>query len=82
MIIFGSKTKPKVLGGIRAACKGCKRQTEHGFVKVTEWFTLYFIPLIPLSNDLFCICGACGAKAKIEGEHKKRIMEIARSAEA
>ena len=78
MIIFGTKTSPKVIGGSKKSCTSCKKKTVHGFVKVTEWFTLYFIPLIPVSKELLCICGACGNKEKIEGDAKKSILEAAR----
>ncbi len=75
MILFGYKSKPKVLGEANKPCKNCKRKTMHGLVKLTEWFTLYFIPIIPLTNELFVLCGRCGSKTKIEGEAKKAALE-------
>ena len=74
MILFGYKTRPKVIGGANTTCKNCKRRTAHGLVKLTEWFTLYFIPIIPLANDLLYVCGRCGYRIKVEGEEKRAVL--------
>ena len=72
MIIFGTKTRPKVLGGLEKPCGHCKNKTIHAVIKVTKWFTLYFIPLIPYSSKLFVNCNACGARLEIEGEAREK----------
>jgi len=73
MIIFGYKSKPKVLGQFANKCAKCKRKTMHGLVKVTKWFTLYFIPVIPFSNRLLDICGVCGLQHELKGEAKEKM---------
>ena len=77
MIIFGYKSRPKVSGQFLQRCKQCKRKTIYGLVTVTQWFTLYFIPLIPFSSKSFAICGACGLRNELSREEKEKVMVTA-----
>ena len=80
VILFGWRSKPKVVGQLQNKCSHCKRKTMHGLVKVTKWFTLYFIPVIPFSNKLYDICGVCGLKNEIKGEAKEKIEQSLKNA--
>jgi len=68
MIIFGSKTKSKAIGGKNTICPNCRIKTAHYLIKHTSWFTLYFMPILPLSDRLFVKCGRCGFETEIEDE--------------
>jgi len=80
MIIFGYSSKPKVLGQFFDNCRNCKKKTVHGLVKVTTWFTLYFIPAIPLRKISYVVCSDCGAKNPLKKEAAKKMEEIAKQA--
>jgi len=73
MIIFGTRTRPKVLGGLEKPCEHCRNKTIHAIVRVTSWFTLYFIPLIPYHSKLFSNCNACGARIEFKGKAKEKL---------
>jgi hypothetical protein len=74
-LIWGFRSKPKVLGGYDSRCSHCGKKTLHGVLKVSKYFTFFFIPLIPLSKKVFVVCEACGAKAEIKGELKEKLLE-------
>ena len=80
MIIFGYRSRPKVLGQFSNKCVNCRHKTVHGLVKLTQWFTLYFIPLIPFTNKLFVSCGACGLRRELKGEVKNKMQLWAKQA--
>jgi len=73
--IWGIRTKPKVIGAYNSTCSNCKKKTLHGVIKVTKYFTFFFIPLIPLSKKVFIACEACGMKAEVKGEMKEKLLE-------
>lgn len=74
-LIWGTKTKPKAIGAYNSRCPNCGKNTLHGVIKVTKYFTFFFIPLIPLSKKVFIGCEACGTSAEIKGELKDKLLE-------
>ena len=81
MILFGWKTKPKVHGTLKKKCRKCKKNTVHGIITLTEWFTLYMIPLIPYSKQLFARCARCFADFEFKGPAKKHLLAQIKAAE-
>jgi hypothetical protein len=59
LIIWGFRSKAKNMAMTQLACRH-GHVAAHRIVKVTRWFTLFFIPLIPVSKKYFSICAACG----------------------
>ncbi|MEM6296322.1 MAG: zinc ribbon domain-containing protein [Myxococcota bacterium] len=61
MIIFGTRTtNPKTGAGV-FNCPRCGPQRQFTHRKAKRWFTLYFIPVIPLGTaGEFIECDACG----------------------
>ncbi|WP_087016920.1 zinc-ribbon domain-containing protein [Thaumasiovibrio subtropicus] len=60
--IFGwGKTTTKPLGQAddHAACGICSQSVPFHFIKVTHWFTLFFIPVIPYKSQAYMICPHC-----------------------
>jgi len=76
ILLFGYKTKPKIEGGFKHKCINCKRATIHSIVRVTKWFTLFFIPIIPFSNKLFVKCNLCGMGGELKEEAKEKIEKL------
>lgn len=75
MIIWGFKSSGKTLMQGMTKCKLCGNKTVHSIGKLTKWFTLYFIPVIPYNTKMIMVCHACGARHKFSAEDKQRLLE-------
>ena len=65
MIIFGFRSFGKTLGMITLVCRRCGNLAAHRVAQRSRWFTLFFIPLIPLSFQRYTVCAFCGVTHKI-----------------
>lgn len=62
MIIFGTRGVQRRRDGGEFHCPDCQAARTYSLKEVRRFFTLYFIPLIPLdSRGSFVECDACGA---------------------
>jgi tetratricopeptide (TPR) repeat protein len=68
MIFIGSRSNKKVMGQKVYTCSRCKKPGYHAIVRSRGWFTLYFIPLIPLSKSTISRCNLCGYQERINNE--------------
>lgn len=50
MIVFGWKVRFKTLGGGSFQCPVCNAPRTYDHVEARNWFTIFFIPLIPLKR--------------------------------
>ena len=67
MIIFGTTTRNATKETGVFNCPRCNLQREYLLKSVNRYFTLYFIPLIPLgSAGQFIECPACGGTFGVE----------------
>lgn len=64
-IILGSRSSNQVLGQVRYPCSHCRQNSFHVIVLARSWFTLYFIPLIPLGKSFSARCNLCGYREGI-----------------
>jgi len=61
MIIFGSRTMTSSQGAGVFNCPRCGMQRNYDHKKLNRWFTLYFIPCIPMgSAGDYVECISCG----------------------
>jgi ribosomal protein L37E len=67
-IIFGSNSKNKVMGQMQYVCSRCGRQAFHTIVRSRRWFTLYFLPVIPINKTTTSRCNLCGFQQAINNE--------------
>jgi ribosomal protein L37E len=67
-IIFGSSSKNKVMGQMQYVCSRCGRQAFHTIVRSRRWFTLYFLPVIPINTTTTARCNLCGFQQAINNE--------------
>ena len=57
---FGHKTT-KILGVLpESLCGRCNNRTARKIMKLTSWFTLFFIPIIPYRRQYLLVCPICG----------------------
>jgi tetratricopeptide (TPR) repeat protein len=67
-IIFGTRNTNNVLGQTQFVCPQCRRQAYHTVVRSRQWFTLYFIPVIPMGKSTTARCNLCGFRGQISNE--------------
>jgi hypothetical protein len=60
-ILFGYRSRAATLAMLTLACRN-GHTAAHRLVKVTRWFTLFFIPVIPFSKRYFSVCAQCGVQ--------------------
>nr|HEX4313201.1 zinc ribbon domain-containing protein [Kofleriaceae bacterium] len=62
LIIFGRRTMQHTAGHGAFDCPRCGPGRQYVHKKVKRWFTLYFIPVIPLGTvGEFVECSSCAA---------------------
>jgi hypothetical protein len=62
MIIFGTRSKHAIRGAGAFHCPCCGPSRPYAHNEIKRWFTLYFIPLIPLgSAGTYVQCGRCAS---------------------
>ena len=62
MIIWGSKAKERTVGGGVFFCPGCRLDAAYQSIRVSRYFTLYFIPLFPTSTlGEYVKCNSCSS---------------------
>lgn len=84
MIIFGwGNTRTKDYGeAYPIYCENCQNEVFYHTSKIRDWFTLFFIPVIPYRKEYWLSCPVCGAGYEIEGRKKrKKAVEMANKAE-
>ena len=64
MIIWGIRWFAKTLGQLLYGCSNCGKKTVHSAVVQKGWFTLFFIPLIPIGKKYVIVCNLCGLRLK------------------
>lgn len=82
LIIFGSRRMRKQLGIVMMLCQRCQRPSAHGIVRVHTWFTLFFIPVLPLTAKYYVVCPMCGGATKIDKEHAHHLEAAAAAQDA
>ena len=80
--LFGIRKKATSLGQTDRACSKCSRITVHMAIEARKWFTLFFIPVIPLSSNYAVRCGVCGLTTKGSPELKTQLSAKASAASA
>lgn len=65
MIIWGWKGKEHRIGSGRFFCPNCRSEAAYDHMRVSRYFTLYFIPLFPTSAlGQYVRCCSCKAQLK------------------
>lgn len=69
MIVFGwrARGEPGWTGLLH--CQGCDQWAMQYAYRVKRWFTLFFIPVVPLWSDWKIVCGNCGSEVGV-GAHQ------------
>jgi predicted RNA-binding Zn-ribbon protein involved in translation (DUF1610 family) len=77
IIIWGSRGLTSTLDSGQFYCPKCDGRRDYHLRQVREFFTLYFIPLIPMGRaQRYVECGSCG------GTFKEEVLEMEEPTEA
>ena len=78
MIIFGLKSVVKLLAMVNLVCRNCHNPAAQRVLKVTRWFTLFFIPVFPVGVSRSMTCTFCGIGSKLSKEDAEHLEQSAR----
>ena len=75
IILFGSKTMYKNMGTVGSYyCERCHNTSEWQFMQHRTWFTLFFIPVFPISGKHeYLQCPICSQAYRVPEEKQPEI---------
>ncbi|MEW2449157.1 zinc-ribbon domain-containing protein [Streptomyces parvulus] len=73
MIIFGTKGYLYQLAILTLVCGRCGNPSAHTLRKRVNKFTLFFVPLFPLSTKYAMQCTFCGAEQQVSKEQAEQL---------
>lgn len=73
MIIFGTKGYLYQLAILTLVCGRCGNPAAHALRKRVTKFTLFFVPLFPVSTKYATQCTFCGAEQKVTKEQAEQL---------
>jgi hypothetical protein len=81
MIIFGYGSGRRKDHGeaLPIVCPQCHNSTFYRYISVTSWFSLFFVPLIPVKRRDYLVCPICSralALRKDQREMASRLVEL------
>jgi hypothetical protein len=82
LFLFGIRTKAKSIGQVERSCSKCAKLTMHNAIESRRWFTLFFIPVVPLGGNYAVRCGVCGLATKSSNALKNQASSRAMAARA
>ncbi|MFE2635186.1 zinc-ribbon domain-containing protein [Streptomyces scopuliridis] len=74
MIIFGTKGYLYQLAILTLVCGRCGNPSAHTLRKRVTKFTLFFVPLFPISTKFATQCTFCGAEGQVTKEQADQLM--------
>ncbi|WP_217177385.1 zinc-ribbon domain-containing protein [Streptomyces sp. AC495_CC817] len=74
-IIFGTKGYLYQLAILTLVCGQCGNPAAHTLRKRVTKFTLFFVPLVPISTKYQTQCTFCGTEQKVSAEQAERLQE-------
>ncbi|QDY79008.1 zinc-ribbon domain-containing protein [Streptomyces qinzhouensis] len=82
MIIFGTKGYLYQLAIVTLVCGRCGNPAAHTLRKRVTKFTLFFVPLFPVSTKYGTQCTFCGAESQLSGDQAEQLQAQAATAPA
>lgn len=68
-IIWGTHAFKKIIGATRVYnCNRCGNANPFQIIRIAKWFTLFWIPLFPVSIQYFIACPVCQDGVKVKKE--------------
>jgi hypothetical protein len=73
MIIFGTRGYLFQLAMLTLVCGSCGNPAAHTLRKRVTKFTLFFVPLFPISSKYTTQCTFCGAQQRLPKEQAEQL---------
>ncbi len=73
IFIFGTKGYVTVMGVVTFVCGHCGNPAAQRIEKWVTKFTLFFIPLFPVSTKYVVQCAMCGSQSRLERAEAERL---------
>lgn len=73
VIVFGTKGYLYQLAILTLVCGSCSTPAAHTLRKRVTKFTLFFVPLFPISTKYATQCTFCGAEQKVTREQAEQL---------
>ena len=73
LFLFGMRSKAKVIGQVERSCSKCSKATVQSAIETQRWFTVFFVPVIPIGCSFAIRCNLCGLTVKGSAEVKKQL---------
>ncbi len=73
-VLFGFRSMIRTLAMTTSACRTTNQPAAHRLSRITRWFTLFFVPVIPISRRYVLTCSACGQSYKIAKDQASEIV--------
>lgn len=80
MIIFGTRSSAILIALLNFVCGNCHNPAAQRIIKRVTKFTLFFIPLFPVSTSYQVECVYCGVRTKISREQADSYVEFTQNA--
>ena len=77
IILFGWEKKGKRERALLDThCYPCKRQTTWDWIRLTEWITGFFIPLLPIKSEHFLVCSICKDQLQLQAGEARGVKQL------
>jgi zinc-ribbon family len=77
LIIFGTRAYVATIAMLTFLCPGCQNPAAHALRKRVTKFTLFFIPLFPISTSHHLQCTFCGRAGSLSKEQAEGLLAAA-----
>lgn len=75
-VIFGSARRQKGFNVFaQDVCGRCHTPNNMQLVEISNWFSLFFIPIFKITKEFYFVCPSCGAARKVPNKEAKAIIE-------
>ncbi|HKS44128.1 MAG TPA: zinc-ribbon domain-containing protein [Amycolatopsis sp.] len=79
MLIYGWRKRVLHLATATYLCGQCHNPTAHALRRAVTKFTLFFIPLFPISSKYFTVCTFCGATNQLSKAEAQQVLAVQQS---
>jgi hypothetical protein len=73
VILWGYRNRRATIGRLNYVCPRCQQNCAHNVNKVQTKFTLFFIPLFPISTTYKAVCVNCGYEEKVTKQQAQQM---------
>lgn len=77
ILLFGTRASSAILVIVHFVCNYCGKAAAQRVIKSTNRFTVFFIPLFPLSTSYYVECTNCGGQTGLTREQADNALEWA-----